>query len=334
MSNWLSNKFRWMSCVATWAVVCAHSRTVRWCASLDDLVNRMQFLCGDLFLFAVPLFFLISGFFFVQSYQKYGWVGLVKKKFMSLYLPAVIWMVIALIVLLPIRVYSGNNIPNLASFLAVPFLLIEKTGSNHFWYVRGLLFFFVVSPFVFFAVKRRWLAIFLMVFVMMIPGPSWAAVKHVPCSVFYFVGGALIASIRRHDIPALSQGSWTVAAAVGLVMAFLAKSIGILPMYYFNVLFQPVLAIVFLWCLYDWIDSKFTIPKFPEWLNVMFFVYCIHQITLCWAGGILRISIGTGPCARLCGYFLLWLTFLVDVVLANILRREFPRVFKLLSGGR
>ena len=89
-----------------------------------------------------------------------------------------------------------------------------------------------------------------------------------------------------------------------------------------------------LWFGYDVVDVKFNIGKFPEGLNVLFFVYCMHLIVLCWCGGTMRVALGASPAAKLCGYFALWFTFWIDIVVANVVRRKFPRVFALLAGGR
>ena len=70
MNEWLSNKFKWLSFVATWAVVCIHSRNGQWVSNVEDWATRLQDFIMPAFNFAVPLFFAISGFFFVSSYDK------------------------------------------------------------------------------------------------------------------------------------------------------------------------------------------------------------------------------------------------------------------------
>lgn len=90
MTEWLSNKFRWLSLIATWAVVCIHSRTDRWSVGVEDYATRIESHIADIFHFAVPLFLVVSGYMFVHSYEKYGWGGLLRRKFKSLYVPMVI----------------------------------------------------------------------------------------------------------------------------------------------------------------------------------------------------------------------------------------------------
>lgn len=75
MDLWLSNKFRWLSLIATWAVICIHSRTDRWASGVNDYASLLETRVADLFFFAVPLFFVISGYMFVHSYNTYGWIS-------------------------------------------------------------------------------------------------------------------------------------------------------------------------------------------------------------------------------------------------------------------
>jgi hypothetical protein len=52
----LSNKFRWLSLLATWSVVCIHSRTDRWAVGTDDFAVHIEQNVADIFYFDVPLF--------------------------------------------------------------------------------------------------------------------------------------------------------------------------------------------------------------------------------------------------------------------------------------
>lgn len=330
MSDWLSNKFRWLSLIATWGVVCIHSRTDRWAAGVEDYASRFEAHIADVFHFAVPLFFIISGYMFVHSYEKYGWGGLLRRKFRSLYVPVVIWSVVGLALCLPIRMYSRHDVPTMIDVCKLP-LMLFRSESVHFWYVRALIIWFVIAPLAAYAARRIWVVVLLILTVLLIPTGSWAAQAHIPVSVMFFLLGTQLARVQI----TLSHGGACgalVVCAVGLVLSFLFK--GQITEHYFAVLFEPLFMIGVLWFGYDVVDAKYSIVKFPERLNVLFFVYCIHLIVLCWCGGIMRVAIGRSPFSRLCGYFLLWQTFWIDVMIAGFMRRRFPRMFGVCSGGR
>ena len=331
MTEWLSNKFRWLSLLATWAVVCIHSRTDRWAVGVEDYATRIESHIADIFHFAVPLFFVVSGYMFVHSYEKYGWGGLLRRKFRSLYIPLVIWGLIGLVLCLPIRLYTHNDVPVIVDMCKLP-LMLFRSEAVHFWYVRALIIWSAVSPLAVYAARHTWAAGLLMLSALLIPADSWATVVHVPVSVIFFLLGTQLVRINCAKL-SLSKGMiFVIVCMTGLILSFLFKNL--ITEHYFAVLFEPLFMIGVLWFGYDVVDAKFNIGKFPESLNVMFFVYCMHLIVLSWCGGIMRVTFGVGPAARILGYLILWLTFGVDVVVANVIRRNFPRVFAVLAGGR
>ena len=192
MDNWLSNKFRWMSVVAMWAVVCIHARTDRWSPSSQDFGNVIQAHVADLFHFAVPLFFVISGYMFVGSCKRHGYVEMLKIKFRTLYVPMVIWAFVSVLALLPIRFYAHHDIPTFFDVLLIP-LMRFPSGTVHFWYVRALLLLAVALPVVAFCIRRMWLTFALMTLALAIPEGTVASTYHVPVTLFFFLGGCVLA---------------------------------------------------------------------------------------------------------------------------------------------
>lgn len=332
MNEYLSNKFRWLSLIATWAVICIHSRTDRWAVGTDDYASRIETYVADLFHFAVPLFFVISGYMFVLSYKKHGWGNLIKRKFKSLYLPMLIWSIIGLILCLPIRVYSHHDIPTLFDICKLP-LMVFRSEAVHFWYVRALIILSLVAPLTMFVANRIWLSALAVVGVLFIPAGSVGDNLHIPVTVLFFLLGAVAA--HNGCGTRVSHRGGVIAASsclAGFVLSVALKAC--VTQYYFSILFAPLSMIGLIWFGYDIVYEKFHIGKFPKGLNVLFFVYCMHLITLCWCGGIMRVVLGSGPGARLCGYFALWLTFGIDIWTAHMVKKFLPRVFTILEGGR
>ena len=322
----LSNKFRWLSLVATWAVVCIHSRTDRWAEGVSDFSALIEEHVADLFNFAVPLFFIISGCLFVHSYERYGWYGLLCRKLRSLYVPMVIWSVIGLVLCLPIRVYSHHAIPTVIDVLKLPIMLF-RPESIHFWFVRALIIITLISPIVIYVAKHMWLIVTLILAMLAIPSGSLPSQLHIPTTIIFFLIGTQLERIKLENY---SRGG-VLVCSIGLVLSFLCKEH---MSHAFPILVEPLLMIGLLWFGYDVVDKKFHVRQFPDELNVLFFVYCMHLITLCWCGGMIRILFGNGPWTRLFGYFALWLTFWVNLIVANVIRKYFPRMFAVLSGNR
>lgn len=328
MTPWLSNKFKWLSLVATWAVVCIHSRTDRWVSDVTDWANTFQETVAPMFDFAVPLFFIISGYMFVSSYQKYGWGSLLKRKLESLYVPAVIWTLAGLFICLPIRLYSGNNIPGAWRFVGAPFLWVEGCEGQHFWYVRSLLIMFAIAPIMMIIARRWWLTVPVMLAATLFTCPianSGYFNLRINTTVLFFVAGAYVAaSAKLSDvICAKNSRRGGVMAIIGLLLSFASYS-------YLAIIGQ----IMILWGLYDVIDSHIEIPQMPRRFNVLFFVYCLHLIVVCWIGGALKLVLGLSPAARTFAYFALCMTFWLDLWIANIIAGRLPKLYNILSGGR
>ena len=123
-----------------------------------------------------------------------------------------------------------------------------------------------------------------------------------------------------------------IISAALLVVATL--NVNVIGAHYFNCFIQPILMIAFLWFGYDVIAEKWGAKEYPSSLSGVFVVYCLHLITICWVQGVLRISLGVGPAARLLGYFASWMTFGLDIWIVNLLKCRLPKAYVVLSGGR
>lgn len=325
-SEWFSNKLRWLSFVATWAVVCIHSRTERWNVSAEDWANSLQSLIAPIFIFAVPLFFLISGMMFVNSYERYGWKTLFLRKLRTLYVPLVIWSLVGMLVCLPIRFYAQNGVPEIGRFIGVPLMWVEATEGQHFWYVRSLLIIFAFSPIVYFISQRSLFGVLALVGILFLP-EQWSQIGPLSLclntSLLWFTLGVFLFS--RCPWLLNSTGHYGALIAVGGCILALGSNVKIL---------KELGIIICLWGGYDFIDALARIAKYPRVLNVTFFVYCTHLLVLCWIGGALHVVCGTSAWSRGISYFVLWQTFWIDLLLANLARRFCPRVYGVLAGGR
>ena len=335
MNAWLSRKFHWMSFIATWAVVCIHSHTMRWNDAASDWANRFQMIMLNAFHFAVPLFFVISGYVFVLSWRKYRYGEFLCKKFTGLYIPAVLGSWLIMLLVMPIRIYSGNFVPSFGDFVKVLWLDFSS-GCVHLWYVRALIVAFLLAPVLYFSIRKWWLGVVLMAVAVTVHyDVHWFALN-IPRTVFYMIGGGLLAyNVGAERLYRMRGDGWaSMALGVAIMLsAIVARRWNIL---FFESFSFPVGQILFLSGLYDLIDSKLDggVPAFPGRFAVMFFIYCFHLVTISWIGGCLRLVLGTGGAARITAYFILWSTFFIDILLANAVRKLFPKIYQILAGGR
>lgn len=323
MNEWLSIKFKWMSIVATFAVVGLHSNIGR----VDTQLVQMAY---KTFAFAVPTFFLISGYLFVGSARKYSYVELLKKKFFSLYVPAVLAALLVMAIDTPMRIYAHEPYSWL-EFLRL-FGLVFSFGCLHLWYVRALIIFFIFTPIILFAIRKWPVAALLMALAAFVPYDAYWYSLNVPRSVFFFLFGSLLATYTGAVVMERLSKFWWLEILMG---------IGLITAYALQLIQGPVVRIALplgevslLSGLYDFVSScvKVSAPN-GHW-DVMFFIYLFHTIILSYLGGGLRILRQRIDIPSDLMFALAFATFFANVVLANILRNHLPRLYGVLTGGR
>lgn len=322
--------------MATFSVVAIHSNTGRWAAGPADVPEIVMDVIVRICTYAVPLFFFISGFLFVGSYGKYGWLRLMANKARSLYVPAVVWIAIGWVACIPIRIYS-NNMQSIWSFLSIPLLRLNTYESLHFWYVRALIAFAVISPIVYLLCRHRILVVLLLLLDACVPLDSYFVALHLNVAVFFYVLGATIA---MHYSSTLYSFRYWVSCNKGLSMLLVFGLIALAALFNYrqqtcdHEVWYPLCMIMAMWIGYDVVFSNKTSTDFPHYFNVLFGVYCMHLILINWMGGCIRVVLGSSQLARILGYIMSLSSFALGLWLSNELRKRWPRTWAFLSGGR
>ena len=295
-------------------------------------MNRVEGRLSVLFDFAVPLFFLISGYLFAFSYKRYNYKDLLLRKFRSLYIPVICWGVISLALSWPISIYAHTTPPNIINYLSLPLLMNFRVGSNHhFWYVRNLLVLFILAPLVYRIAGNATVLVFVigLTTVLSLLFPALQIRFHLLVTVNYFCIGCLM-GCRKNECKVPRSGLVCGASSLLLVLILLRPEfretiVG-------SVLI-PAVEVCWVWSLYDFIDGWYHLGK-VKCASVLFFVYCMHNVALCWCGGLWRVAFGVEQTSRFLGWVFLCGSFWLFVIFALAIRRRFGRVFDVLSGGR
>ena len=154
---------------------------VLWGHSLQYLKNGYDFFHNPMFEFIysfhMPLFFILSGFFF-RSSQKRNLKEFLLKKSIQLLLPCIVWSVIFILMWVSINLIKGNS--HVYSDLPKRIL----SGAWDIWFLRELF----ISYFIVFVslkiLKKAWLACILSILFVLI-SPYFCEVQRVFLPIFW-----------------------------------------------------------------------------------------------------------------------------------------------------
>ena len=334
-TDYFSVKCRRLSLFGAFAVVGLHSTTAMWVTDVVDWVTKLQAFVASHLRFAVPLFLVFSGYWFVKSYRRYGYLDFLKRKFWSLYVPFVLCCVIGEIVVWMSSFWSHTE-PSFRSLLYVPFLVTKGLNlAFHLWYVRALLLIFIAAPFCYCVARSKFLLLGLLVFTRFWPvvevGPY--CFQCVATVIPYFFIGALLSDGNKLAIRTSRKlGIVAVAmSAIGLAILDLCPEWEVRHVLNSQEI-RTFLCVLLVWFGYDVLPKSQTCGG---WLKYSFFVYIIHVLTIRFSGNVLRyLNDPMSPSVRLTGYIINWATFFLDVGLGVLCAKHVPRLYRILSGGR
>lgn len=84
-----------------------------------------------------------------------------------------------------------------------------------------------------------------------------------------------------------------------------------------------------------WLQGSGTPLVLPHVLNYAFWLYCSHNLVICYAGPATRALFGTGSIAIVAATTVSWTcSVAVGLGSAYFVERRFPRVFAVMNGGR
>ena len=174
----------------------------------------------------VPLAFFISGYLFFASQKTYK--EKLKSRFHSLFVPYIFWNSLILLVYV-VLMWLGHPLEiarkSIADYTWVDYLNAywirgKIQGGNGvpllcpYWFIRNLMILCVISPIIYYGIRKAWYLVLLLLTVW------WVSIPHnamIPSSFLFFSLGATF-SIRRQDLLALlSRYSQSLLVAWGFI---------------------------------------------------------------------------------------------------------------------
>jgi len=351
LSETLSRRIVWCSFWGALAVIFIHSQT--WSGMPEGAAFfriLQQAVHSRLTSFAVPMFFVISGYFFQAGCEDgftYGKILLKKAK--TLLVPYLLWGTIGVLVLTPLvmvcnavggremwtrTVFDYGNVWGIVDHW-IGITVGAPKGAFPFWYVRVLLVFFLLSP-VFCLAGRLPKMLLLGV------GLTWAYTLGwglgVPyLSVRFDVFGWLLLgmAVRRCRLEECHVGTgtvWLSAALYGGVSIWAACMPVVLPCV------SGVAAmggIVFWWGL----SERFACRETQAWVlkigQKSFFIYAIHMMMTEYCLAVSGFCFKNCPAVlNLYSFVLPFVVLILAFTVASCLEKLLPRWYALLCGGR
>jgi len=340
VDRYLSEKITRLSFLAAVMVVLLHA-TQMLCTDAVTHGNWLyRILTGPVTGWAVPFFFMVSGFWFGEK-DVADWRLFYGKKLKTLVVPYVLYAVIASVVTIPVLVLvnrqSGSPIWTSTIFApgglwpAVDGLIgitrqYGPVNAGYLWFVRALIVIFACAP-VLKVVQHRLPYLLPAISLVLIFVPDMRRFVGIDTRVYYFFIGM---GLSQCDVVPGRFG-WrplavTGTLCVGVFVAWLLMGGGqVLDAFHFAV-------IAFGWVAYDQMDFSCGLSW---WVKCSFWLYCTHCLILDywvpvvhWAAGrsievmSLLIPVVALGCAA------------VSLLLWRIGNRVCPSLMSLLTGGR
>lgn len=303
--------------------------------------------------FAVPFFFMVSGYFLSRRFEEKGWwVREMTKRIASLIVPYLIWcfafFIFACVGAAVMKTIAGQEFWSVLRFPLSKMTKVFGMNLAHTpmlvptWYIRALFTIMLVSPVIAYVVKFKCGVVLLTLgvfcaYVLLYPhrnGLKTTEIDHFfyyGVSVFgllYFLLGVLMRKTRFLE-KTLDCAPWTgivcIALGVSLVV-FRVKSIAVTGWEPFPVLCLAIpFLLVGIWLL---MPSK----RWPEWIVSMSFpIYVIHYFVVFAMDGFHKVKTDKSICVML---FQFVCAVVIPCLVSLLLRKGAPRFALILFGGR
>lgn len=215
MTKYLSKKIKIISLFSIFCVIMIHSYNFTDSFLLPSTVISEKTNCAAMFeyfisncvaRFAVPLFFMMSGYLFFRNYEQTvrGYFTKLKKRVKNLLVPYLLWTAISVaIIVFASLVLKADGLAtvkdNMAKIVSKDPMLLLSPPAFQLWYMLELMLFTVISPVIYFLVKKTKLFIIIIAAVLWLFDINFSVVYNCEAVLFYLTG-AYFAIFSREDI--------------------------------------------------------------------------------------------------------------------------------------
>jgi peptidoglycan/LPS O-acetylase OafA/YrhL len=307
-----------------------------------------DFISEGLARVAVPLFYFMSGFLFFHHFvwSKEAYLNKLRGRVKTLLVPFLFWNLLTLAVYATAQAipatsiyFSGRWTPPVAAFgtfdyFNLIFGLNRYPIAYQFWFVRDLMFLVVVSPFIYFLLKRFSLLLPALVFIFWISN-RWPIYIPYGEGLLFFCVGAYI-GIRSFNPFGLDKYGKIIAIIYFVILMADTLTKGQpynYPIHKTGIVFGLVSVLY----LTRFVVQRPAAKKVFLWLSATsFFVYAFHEPLLIIVRKLIyKFFAPSTNFEVLAGYFLApCLVISISIGIYLVLRHMLPKFTRIIVGGR
>lgn len=396
MNEYLSKKFRFISFISIIGVVLIHSYNYRFFIPKKIIIKLLtsvtvipakyglehtsiiaskiglffQFSISNGFArFAVPMFFLTSGYFFFRkfskSYKLNNYITQIKKRIKSLVIPYILWTIIAGII---VYVFSLTLLPSIGDVFIYFYNHIGKwiisSPAYQLWFIGDLMKLTIISPIIYFLVKKfkkKFLFIIFIVWLLNITltGPTilkfvfnhlnievssiiYSLLRLSIDGIFFFSLGTYLAIFNKEDLMLrknkkvmwITLSLWVILTVIYSILAISQTANALVLLFLYKTI--QILGILSIWTFYDYFITNWDKNKFIKLAVASTFLIYVSHVPLL---GILKRLyfkiLGHGSLTHLTAYIILpILMILMGMVLHIVLKKYSKTTYNILTGNR
>lgn len=334
-----------------------------------DIYDTLRLLMyGILTRAAVPVFFVISGYYFffhTDSFNLHTYKQKLSKRARTILLPYMLWNILSVLQTVALKVgawaVKGKPLGGVADYLAslgglrmfwssstwpgVTTLWGEELTNTGpvllpFWFLRDLMVFFLLTPAIYWLIKRMGAWLFPPLVLCYLTG-FWPRIPGFSASILFFAFGAYMAVGGRSVVAWCRRWRWpALAALAGLTPAMVIYESNYTPAGCAIYPFFIIAAAVGYIALADTLMRRGLAAPHPRLSRATFFIYALHPFLLGYIGrAVFRglaavLPAAPWPLAAACYLLTPALCIALCYCLYTALARSMPRTLGVLTGGR
>lgn len=320
--------------------------------NLEGFFLKVQYFATFLTDIAVPTFFMLSGYLFYVSFKYSKLLSKWKKRFFSILIPYLIWSLISYLyylILSSIPAISAYLNSNRVEFSIKDMVMSVITGKyTIFWFLQNLMFYIVVGPAFYLILKNKYVG-FMPALLALVVGSIlyyFNVAEHVEGPLKWFLNGELYSYFSLYLLGAYFGANFKdkiikikfkkIYSIISLILVVAICCLRVIINDFATKIFPLYFIIMSIKSIMLWIGLDFLrVNKCKNVFKNSFIIYCTHALILESVEKVFLILFKKSLVGAVIDFiFAPIITFSFIMLLVYILKKFFPRLERILCGGR